>query len=102
MESITRFLEKKLRLKVNREKSAVGSTLEEKFLGYTMTWHSQARRLKVVTGIGINRAQERVSSETACERPVECSLYEGDRLKLSPLLRRLDQLLSTFLCKDRL
>ena len=43
MESITRFLEKRLRLKVNREKSAVGRPWARKFLGYSMTWHKKPR-----------------------------------------------------------
>jgi RNA-directed DNA polymerase len=43
MESITRFLEKRLRLKVNREKSAVGRPWVRKFLGYSMTWHKKPR-----------------------------------------------------------
>jgi RNA-directed DNA polymerase len=42
MESLTRFLEQKLRLKVNREKSAVGRPWERKFLGYSMTFHMKA------------------------------------------------------------
>jgi RNA-directed DNA polymerase len=46
MASITRFLEKRLRLKVNREKSAVGRPWVRKFLGYSMTWHRKPR-LKV-------------------------------------------------------
>jgi RNA-directed DNA polymerase len=46
MESITRFLEKRLRLKVNREKSAVDRPWKREFLGYTMTWHRQPK-LKV-------------------------------------------------------
>jgi len=46
MESITRFLEKRLRLKVNQEKSAVGRPWMRKFLGYSMTWH-KVPRLKV-------------------------------------------------------
>src|SRR5690606_20232060 len=36
MESVTQFLEKKLRLKVNREKSAVAYIEERKFLGYRL------------------------------------------------------------------
>jgi RNA-directed DNA polymerase len=36
MESITQFLEKKLKLKVNREKSAVASIHQRKFLGYQL------------------------------------------------------------------
>ena len=46
MESISRFLEKRLRLKVNRDKSAVDRPWRRDFLGYTMTWHRQPR-LKV-------------------------------------------------------
>jgi len=46
MESISRFLEKRLRLKVNREKSAVDRPWKRDFLGYTMTWHRQPK-LKV-------------------------------------------------------
>jgi RNA-directed DNA polymerase len=42
MESLTRFLEQKLRLKVNREKSAVGRPWGRKFLGYSLTFHMKA------------------------------------------------------------
>ena len=37
MESITKFLARKLRLKVNEEKSAVGRPWERKFLGFTFS-----------------------------------------------------------------
>ena len=37
LDSITRWLEKKLKLKVNREKSAVDRPWKRKFLGYSMT-----------------------------------------------------------------
>jgi len=43
MESLTKFLEKRLRLKVNREKSAVGRPWDRKFLGYSFTDESQPR-----------------------------------------------------------
>jgi RNA-directed DNA polymerase len=46
MESITRFLKRRLRLKVNREKSAVDRPWKRNFLGYMMTWHRHPR-LKV-------------------------------------------------------
>jgi RNA-directed DNA polymerase len=46
MTSITRFLEKRLKLKVNREKSAVDRPWMRKFLGYSMTWH-KVPKLKV-------------------------------------------------------
>jgi RNA-directed DNA polymerase len=44
--SISRFLEKGLKLKVNRDKSAVDSPSKRSFLGYSMTYHMQPR-LKV-------------------------------------------------------
>ena len=37
MESVTTFVETKLKLKVNRDKSAVGRPWKRKFLGYTIT-----------------------------------------------------------------
>jgi RNA-directed DNA polymerase len=46
MKSLTRFLERRLRLRVNAEKSAVARPWERKFLGYSLTWHRESR-LKV-------------------------------------------------------
>ena len=46
MASVTQYLEKRLKLKVNAEKSAVGRPWARKFLGYSMTFH-QKPRLKV-------------------------------------------------------
>ena len=46
--SISRYLEKRLKLKVNRDKSAVDRPSKRKFLGYSMTFHQQPR-LKVAT-----------------------------------------------------
>jgi len=43
MASLTRFLEQRLKLKVNRDKSAVARPWQRKFLGYSMTWHRQPR-----------------------------------------------------------
>jgi RNA-directed DNA polymerase len=48
MESLTRFLMKRLRMRVNGEKSAVDRPWKRDFLGYTMTWHNQPR-LKVAS-----------------------------------------------------
>jgi RNA-directed DNA polymerase len=44
MESIKRFIEKKLKLKVNDSKSAVGRPAERKFLGFSFFWRSGPRR----------------------------------------------------------
>jgi group II intron reverse transcriptase/maturase len=46
MNSLTRFLEQRLKLKVNRVKSAVGRPWERTFLGYSMSFHKKPR-LKV-------------------------------------------------------
>jgi RNA-directed DNA polymerase len=58
MQSITRFLAKKLRLKVNKEKSAVDRPENRKFLGYSMT-NNQKPKLKVSRN-SVKRAKARV------------------------------------------
>jgi len=58
MESITRFLDKRLRLKVNRDKSAVGKPWVRKFLGYSMTWHKKPR-LKIAPA-SVQRLKSRI------------------------------------------
>ncbi len=44
MAGVTRWLEKKLKLRVNRGKSAVGRPWERKFLGFSFTNHQQPKR----------------------------------------------------------
>lgn len=44
MESISRFISAKLKLKVNRQKSAVGRPWERKFLGFSFTWERAPKR----------------------------------------------------------
>jgi RNA-directed DNA polymerase len=41
--SITDFVEQQLKLRVNRDKSAVARPWQRKFLGYTFSWHRKAR-----------------------------------------------------------
>ena len=43
MESITRFVEQRLKLRVNQEKSAVARPWHRKFLGYSFSWHFKTR-----------------------------------------------------------
>ena len=43
MASITRFLEKRLKLQINPDKSAVDRPWRRAFLGYSVTWHRQVR-----------------------------------------------------------
>jgi RNA-directed DNA polymerase len=44
MESMVRFLTKKLKLKVNQQKSAVARPWERKFLGFSFTWNREPKR----------------------------------------------------------
>ena len=43
MASLERFLQERLRLRVNRDKSAVARPWARRFLGYTVTWHGQPK-----------------------------------------------------------
>jgi RNA-directed DNA polymerase len=52
MASISRFIEDKLKLKVNREKSAVARPWERKFLGYSFTNQRQPQIRVAETSIG--------------------------------------------------
>lgn len=76
LESITEFVEKKLKLKVNRDKSAVARPHQRKFLGYSFTWHKQPRirvpketvkrlrtHLKTIFRIGRGRNLQRFIAE---------------------------------------
>jgi hypothetical protein len=58
MEATTEYLEKKLKLRVNRDKSAVARPWQRKFLGYSVTWHKQAR-LKIA-GSSVKRLKDKV------------------------------------------
>ena len=57
MASITRFLEKRLRLRINPKKSAVGRPWDLKFLGYSIT-ADKSPRLRVA-----RRAEERLTED---------------------------------------
>ena len=43
LSSISKFLERKLKLKVNRDKSAVDRPWKRTFLGYSFTWHKETK-----------------------------------------------------------
>jgi RNA-directed DNA polymerase len=58
MKSLTSFLERRLRLRVNAEKSAVARPWERKFLGYSLTWHRESR-LKVAAS-SVQRLKEKL------------------------------------------
>jgi group II intron reverse transcriptase/maturase len=58
MAAISDYLEKKLKLQVNRDKSAVARPWARKFLGYSVTWHKQAR-LKIADS-SVKRLKDKV------------------------------------------
>ncbi len=71
MESITNFLSKRLRLKVNEAKSAVGRPWERKFLGFTFTNQKQPRRR--IAPAALERVKAKIRTMTIRKR--------GDTLK---------------------
>ena len=63
MESCTRYLEKKLKLTVNREKSKAGSPLERKFLGFSM-YHIAKKTGIRIHEKALNRFKDRIRQLT--------------------------------------
>lgn len=61
LQSITSFLESRLRLKMNVEKSAVDRPWKRKFLGYSMTFHKRPR-LKVAPAV-VDRLKAKLRQE---------------------------------------
>ena len=83
LKSLTIFLERRLRLKVNAEKSAVARPWERKFLGYSFTWQREAR-LKVAPA-SVQRVKEKLREIFRRGRGRNLNrLIEGE---LTPLLR---------------
>ena len=82
MASITDYLECKLRLRVNREKSAVARPWTRKFLGYSFTWHKQVR-LKIAES-SIKRLKDKVRDIVVgnASRKLDTAIAE-----LNPVLR---------------
>jgi RNA-directed DNA polymerase len=66
MESVTRFLEGKLKLRVNREKSAVAPVGERKFLGHRLLLNGKLG----ISPKSVKRAQEKIRQITRRNRGV--------------------------------
>jgi RNA-directed DNA polymerase len=66
MESVVRFLEKKLRLRVNREKSAVAPVGERKFLGHRLLLNGKLG----IAPKSVQRAKEKIRQITRRNRGV--------------------------------
>jgi len=67
MESISRFIEKKLRLKVNKEKSAISLPWKSKYLGFCVTNSRENPKIRIHWK-SIKRFKERVREITARRR----------------------------------
>ena len=67
MKSITGFIEKRMRLKVNREKSAVGRPWSSKYLGFCLT-NSRKKPLIRIHWKSIKRFKERIREITSRRR----------------------------------
>jgi len=67
MKSISRFIEKKLRLKVNREKSAIGRPWDRKYLGFCLTNSRKNPKIRIHWKT-IKRFRQRVREITARRR----------------------------------
>jgi len=67
MKSVSRFIEKKLRLKVNREKSAIGRPWERKYLGFCLTNSRKNPKIRIHWKT-IKRFKQRVREITARRR----------------------------------
>jgi len=67
MESVSRFIEKKLRLKVNREKSAIGRPWDRKYLGFCLTNSRKSPKIRIHWKT-IKRFRQRVREITARRR----------------------------------
>jgi RNA-directed DNA polymerase len=68
MESITRFITKQLKLKVNEQKSAVARPWERKFLGFSFTMNREPKRR--IAPKAVLRFKERVRELTSRTRGV--------------------------------
>jgi RNA-directed DNA polymerase len=66
MESVTRFLEEKLKLRVNREKSAVAPVGERKFLGHRLLLNGKLG----ISPKSVERAKEKIRRITSRSRGV--------------------------------
>lgn len=82
MASLERFLAKRLRLRVNRDKSAVARPWERKFLGYSVTWHREPK-LRVAPQ-SIQRLKAKLRQEFRRGRGRNLHRVIGD---LGPIIR---------------
>jgi RNA-directed DNA polymerase len=67
-QSVTAFIEGKLKLKVNQEKSAVDRPWRRKFLGFSFTWNSEPKVR--IAKQSLQRVKQKIRYITSRRRPV--------------------------------
>jgi RNA-directed DNA polymerase len=82
LRSITRFLSERLKLSVNKAKSAVARPWGRKFLGYSLTWH-KAPRLRIAS-TSLKRLEDKIREVLKGARGRSLSKVIAD---LNPVLR---------------
>lgn len=77
MQSITAFIEGKLKLRVNREKSAVDRPWKRKFLGFTFSWDKKNPRVKIAKS-SLERVKTKIKTITSRSKsiPIEKRIKE--------------------------
>jgi group II intron reverse transcriptase/maturase len=77
MKSITAFIEGKLKLRVNREKSAVDRPWKRKFLGFTFSWDKKNPRIKIAKR-SLERVKAKIKAITSRSKaiPIEMRIKE--------------------------
>lgn len=68
-QSVTEFIEKKLKLKVNQEKSAVDRPWKRKFLGFTFSWDKKNPRVKI-SETSMQRVKAKIKIITSRKSPI--------------------------------
>jgi RNA-directed DNA polymerase len=82
MESVTRFITQKLKLKVNETKSSVARPQERKFLGFSFTAGPEVRR--VIAPKSLDRFKQRIREITILAKGVS---LETTMEELAPYMR---------------
>lgn len=77
MKSITAYIEGKLKLRVNREKSAVDRPWKRKFLGFTFSWDKKNPRIKIAKP-SLERVKAKIRTITSRSKasPIEMRIQE--------------------------
>ena len=82
LRSLERFLTKRLRLRINREKSAVARPWQRKFLGYTVTMHREPKLRVASQSVVRLKARVRLHTRAGRGRAIQRTIAD-----LTPLLR---------------